>query len=197
MRSTNHQLQLLLISGHSQWSKVTMSKHLNKGVRSHPAAGLRSPAVEKPTSIARWSLKTMQLVLCALLLLPIALACNPPPTPLDCTAPAKLCGGLRRIQQASCAQLQSEPFLVSVVLGMGLARHPRNESLYGPGMGKHMSTSRQGGLGQQPVQIASALMFLSKQQISTYVEARTRRSQFLSNTGPTWPQSPFRSTARR
>jgi len=33
-----------------------------------------------------------------------------------------------------------------------------------------MAPTRQGGLGQQPVQIASALMFLSKQQISTYVE---------------------------
>lgn len=110
------------------------------------------------------------LVLCA----PIALACNPPPAPLlDCKAPAKLCGGLRSIQQASCEQLQSEPFLVSVVLQMGLARHPRNESLYGPGMGKFMAPTRQGGLGQQPTQIASALMFLSKQQISTYVEART------------------------
>ena len=53
---------------------------------------------------------------------------------------------------------------------MGLARHPRNESLYGPGHGKYMAPTRQGGLGQQPVQIASALIFLSSKRIGSYVE---------------------------
>ena len=57
-----------------------------------------------------------------------------------------------------------------MILRVGLSLHPRNETLYGPGFGKYMHTDKHAGLCQNPTQLATTMLFMSKRRISSYLE---------------------------
>ena len=88
----------------------------------------------------------------------------------------RLCRGVQRILQASCMELRDESFLADTIRGIGLTPSVRGCRLYGREC-KHMIRDSDGGdstiavgVYQQPVQLAAALIQLSRLHASTYAE---------------------------
>ena len=96
-------------------------------------------------------------------------------------AQRRLCNGIKRIQQATCAELGSEQFMIDVISSIGLCPDGRGSKLYGnftkamvavaaEGGGK--GDERRVGLWQNPAQIAPALIHIASLSHKTrsYVE---------------------------
>lgn len=88
----------------------------------------------------------------------------------------RLCRGVQRILQASCTELRDESFLADTIRCIGLSPSVRGCRLYGREC-KHMIRDSDGGdstiavgVYQQPVQLAAALIQLSRLRASTYAE---------------------------
>ena len=100
-----------------------------------------------------------------------------PYSSFGCEANTRLCRGVYTIlHNASCGELGSLPFLVSLIERIGLAGDLRGHVIYGP---KSKSMNRPGsrsGLWQDPTQIASAILRLGSrlrrepQALFRYVE---------------------------
>ena len=87
----------------------------------------------------------------------------------------RLCVGLAMIFNASCEQLGSVPFMVSVVTQIGLVPDSRGPQLYGkylPAMLNGRVYGGRVGLWQNPEQLAAALVYVARAQEPThsYVE---------------------------
>lgn len=100
----------------------------------------------------------------------------------DPGATSALCKGVATLLTASCTELTDQRWLEQTILRVGLALHQRNESLYGPGMGKHMHTDPLAGICQNPTQFATTLLFLSSKGIGTYMELGIAQGWTLSFT---------------
>ena len=87
-----------------------------------------------------------------------------------------LCAGLVRIQRATCAELASHSFMMSVVEQIGLTPDSRGKQLYGNSskaiVEVHGKAARgKVGLWQSPAQIAAALIYVgSRAEVRRYIE---------------------------
>jgi hypothetical protein len=94
----------------------------------------------------------------------------------------RLCHGVERIQQASCAQLRDRKFIRSVVERVGLVHcnsAANDREVYGEAARFAINTvvrvRREGGLWQDPQQFADALIHLGTHlRVQTYIEYGTR-----------------------
>ena len=102
--------------------------------------------------------------------------CSPPsPTEalprcaMDGSAQGRLCSGMRQLLVADCAQLVNQSFLEEQICAVGLADlKERSPGVYGPATLRCIVA--EGGLAQQPEQLASALVHLSRLRIRSYLE---------------------------
>jgi len=88
---------------------------------------------------------------------------------MDGSAQGRLCSGMRQLLVADCAQLVNQSFLEEQICAVGLADlKERSPGVYGPATLRCIVA--EGGLAQQPEQLASALVHLSRLRIRSYLE---------------------------
>ena len=111
-----------------------------------------------------------------------------PPVPWDCAGSAvtgknlsmqrRLCLGISEILAADCGALRNRTHLAALIRRVGLAQDNRGGHLYGEestsmvakGQRRNFYQASQGGLYQDPVQLAGTMIFLSRTNTSTYLE---------------------------
>lgn len=79
-----------------------------------------------------------------------------------------LCHGVKELRTLPCSELTDVDSLERVITRIGLKPHNRGALLYGPRGARNMVSS--GGMSQHPMQLAPALLRLSKLGLRSYLE---------------------------
>ena len=132
------------------------------------------------------------------------MSCRPPTRHFRCTdelESTRLCQAVANVSHARCERLRNEEYIADVIRSAGLVATIRGCRLYGAEC-KYMhtltETSERGGFFQLPRQIASAMVYLGRLGIGSYLElgvysgwTACLMTAYLERFSPT----PFRSFA--